>query len=602
MKNHMANGLTHDQSTPSVVLRAGRATSLRGRGPAIGLAIAGLVLLAASIAAAPARAQQGYDPRQTEKRFEDQQSGQGSTARSRLPMPRVSRAEARADTKPMFVLRQIAVTGAVAIPRDRLATAYQPYLGKKVSQADLNAIATAVGDVYRAAGFHLSRAIVPPQDIRDGTIRLQVVEGAITDVVLKGEGAEQFGIRPMLDAVVAERPALLATLERQLLLINGRPGVRIEDTALEEIGTATGCFRLTVYLKTWHFFTSFGIDNLGSSAVGPWQSYATAAFNSYFAAGDSLVVNLSTTPTDPRQLAFGRVAYDVPVGTDGARIGASGYYSEVWPGDIRHLYNDNTKTESFEFHGSVVPLQSQKSSLTLTAAMGFSNVTENDVFGPIYADHIRTVSLTSDYRLQDPFGGNNYLTLGYRRGLDILGASHRDDDFLSRDGAASDFSVVNFWFTRYQTLSDAWSVKLSGAGQWASGALFTSQQFYLGGAAFGRGYGSAEISGDNGVAGSLELRFDQKLNLRYLGGYQLYGFVDSGAAWNVGYGINDGLALTSAGGGVRLFLFDDWQADIGVAAPLGYRAPDNSSRTARLLFSLSSAFKLCPARPSTRCL
>jgi hemolysin activation/secretion protein len=38
--------------------------------------------------------------------------------------------------------------------------------------------------------------------------------------------------------------------------------------------------------------------------------------------------------------------------------------------------------------------------------------------------------------------------------------------------------------------------------------LFTSQQFDLGGAAFGRGYGSAELSGDNGVAGSLERRFD----------------------------------------------------------------------------------------------
>jgi len=31
-----------------------------------------------------------------------------------------------------------------------------------------------------------------------------------------------------------------------------------------------------------------------------------------------------------------------------------------------------------------------------------------------------------------------------------------------------------------------------------------------GGAAFGRGHGSAEIGGDNGIAGSLELRFDQK--------------------------------------------------------------------------------------------
>ena len=169
-----------------------------------------------------------------------------------------------------------------------------------------------------------------------------------------------------------ERPSRLATLERQLLLINGRPGVRIEDTALEEIGNATGRFRLIVVLKTWHLYTSFGVDNLGSSSVGPWQSYATAAFNSYLAPGDSLVLNLSTTPADPRQLAFGRLSYEVPVGTDGARIGASGFYSEVWPGDVRHLINDNTKTESFEFHGSIVPLQSQKSTLTLTAAASVS--------------------------------------------------------------------------------------------------------------------------------------------------------------------------------------------------------------------------------------
>ncbi len=95
--------------------------------------------------------------------------------------------------------------------------------------------------------------------------------------------------------------------------------------------------------------------------------------------------------------------------------------------------------------------------------------------------------------------------------------------------------MLDLWFTRYQTLTDAWSVKIAAAGQIASGPLFTSQQFYLGGAAFGRGYGSAEISGDNGIAGSFELRFDQRLNFRYLTGYQLYGFVDAGAAWNDGF-------------------------------------------------------------------
>lgn len=568
--------------------------------------VANACVLVTVLALSPAQAQQanpGYDPRQTEKRFEDpQQTEQSPAARPRLPRAPFARPEGKADTKPLFVLRHVSVVGAVAIPRDRLATAYQPYLGKKVSQADLADMASAVSDIYRAEGFHLSRAVVPVQDIKDGQLRIQVIEGHITEVTLKGEGADQFGIQPMLDVVAAERPSRLATLERQLLLINGRPGVRIQDTGLEEIGTASGRFRLTVVLKTWHLYTSFGVDNLGSSAVGPWQSYATAAWNSYLAPGDSLVLNLSTTPGDVRQLAFGRLSYEVPIGTDGARFGASGFYSEVWPGDARHLINVNTKTESFELHGSIAPLQSMKSALTLTAGLGFSNVTENDFYGPVYRDNIRTLNLGADYKLQDDFRGTNYLTLGLRQGLDILGASHRDDDFLSRDGASANFTALNFWYTRYQTLTDSFSLKIAGAGQWASGPLFTSQQFYLGGLAFGRGYGCAEISGDNGIAGSFELRFDQKLNYRYWSGYQLYSFVDAGTAWNVGYNFGDGYTLTSAGGGVRLFLFDDWQADIGVAVPLGYRAPDNSSRSARVLFSLSSAFKFCPARPTTRCL
>ena len=237
----------------------------------------------------------------------------------------------------MFVLRGISVTGAHAIPRDQIASVYQPYLGKKVSQADLAAIAAGVGDLYRAAGFHLSRAIVPPQDIGDGRVRLQVIEGGITEVALKGNGAEQFGIRPMLDPVLAESPSRLPTLERQLLLINGRPGVRIADTALEEIGDTTGRFRLIVELNTWHIYTSFGLDNLGSSSVGPWQTYATGAFNSYLAPGDTLALNLSTTPGDPRELAFGRLSYDAPVGIDGIRIGASALHSEVRPGDERRL-------------------------------------------------------------------------------------------------------------------------------------------------------------------------------------------------------------------------------------------------------------------------
>jgi len=545
--------------------------------------------------------QPGFDPRQPEKYFENQ-SEQETLSRPPVKLPSVGQPNTSGDTKPQFALRGIKVSGAHAIPGDRIAATYQPYLGKKVSQADLAAIAGAISDLYRAAGFHLSRAIVPPQDIPDGRVRIQVIEGAIVQTELKGDGAEQFGVRPMLGPVLAEQPSRLATLERQLFLINGRPGVRITDTALEEIGGATGRFRLTVYLKTWHVFTSFGLDNLGSSSVGPWQTYATGAFNSYLTPGDTLAVNLSTIANDPRELGFARLSYDAPVGVDGVRLGASVLYSAVRPGDARRLDSDITTTEAFEVRASTVPFMSQSSGLTLTMAGTFSNVSEHDLYGPWYNDHIRTASLTADYRLRDGFGGTNFATLTYRQGLDIFGASHFDDDLLSRDGAAANFSVLNIWFTRYQTLNDTWSLKLSAASQTASRPLFTSQQFYLGGAAFGRGYGAAEISGDNSLAGSLELRFDQQLNFRYWTGYQLYAFGDAGAVWNDGYRLSDGLSLTSAGAGARLFLWDDLQADLGVAVPLSYRAPDNERRSPRFLFTLSSAFRLCPERGRGGCL
>lgn len=224
------------------------------------------------------------------------------------------------------------------------------------------------------------------------------------------------------------------------------------------------------------------------------------------------------------------------------------------------------------------------------------------MFGLLYADKIRTASLTADSRVQDSLNGTNYLTLNFRQGLDVLGASQRDDEYLSRFDASPKFSAMTFWFTRYQTLNDSWSIKLAAAGQTTSGPVFTSQQFYLGGIAFGRGYGSAEISGDNGLAGSGEVRFDQKTNLQYLSSYQLYAFVDSGVAWNTGYRPSDGLSLTSVGAGIRLFMSDGLQADIGLAAPLSYRSIDNSTRDVRVLFSLSNALKLCPVRAATRCL
>ncbi len=131
--------------------------------------------------------------------------------------------------------------------------------------------------------------------------------------------------------------------------------------------------------------------------------------------------------------------------------------------------------------------------------------------------------------------------------------------------------------------------------------MLLSQQLYLGGASFGRAYDSAEVSGDNGLAGSLELRFQHPLNDAFFKSYELYSFLESGVVWNNEIAMRDGLSLTSAGAGVRVNLADDLQAGVGVAFPLTYRSPTNDNRSPRFLFSLSSALKLCPSGARLAC-
>ncbi len=517
-----------------------------------------------------------------------------------MPLPQGPHSEVSTDKRPLFRLTGITVEGATVIAADAIAATYQSYIGKTVSKADLTTITEQISNLYRNAGYHLSRAIIPAQDPQRGHIRIKVIEGAISDIVIKGDGAERFGVRPLLAPLTAEQPARLKTLERALLLINDRPGMRIADSVLEEIGTMTGRFRLTVTIETWQVYTAFGLDSWGTPAVGPLETYWASSLNSALRPGDTLGLNLSTSPNRPDELDFTRLAYDAPVGTDGARLGIAGAYGEVWPGDNRQQFGTHTRTTTVDIRGSIEPLLTRNSSLVLSATTGLAEVSERDNFGAIYSDHIRTVRFAGDYQLQDDFGGKNYLTVGIRQGLDVLGASSNQDPFLSRFGGTALATIVDFAYTRYQKLTDAWSLKFATGGQFASATLLQSQEYYLGGPVFGRGYYGGQVSGDNAVAGLAELRFDQPLTENVFKGYQLYAFADRGTVWNF-HDLADRLTLTSAGGGMRLHMAGDLESDVGIAIPTDFRAVANQNRAPHVYFSLTKALKLCLDRTRLSC-
>ena len=182
-----------------------------------------------------------------------------------------------------------------------------------------------------------------------------------------------------------------------------------------------------------------------------------------------------------------------------------------------------------------------------------------------------------------------------------MGASHAGDDFsVAQRRIRQILGAERLAYALPDAVTDAWSLKIAGAGQTASGPLFLSQQFYLGGAAFGRGYGAAEISGDNGMAGSLELRFDEECRASHrLPALRLH---RQRGRRNDGFRYTDGIALTSAGAGVRFLSGQISRPTLPSRRRWAIGRRTTPARDVRVLFSFSSALKLCPSRAATRCL
>jgi hemolysin activation/secretion protein len=521
------------------------------------------------------------------------------SAKPAVRTPQIEIPEVHASSTPFMKLRAVSISGAHAIGESEMAGCYKQYVNVTISQADLVKIAGCITKLYRDAGFHLSRAIVPPQDIKNDEVAIRVIEGRVSDIVLKGDRAEQFGARTILEPITAENPSRLKTFARHLLLANDQAGMRVTDSALEEIGEMTGNFRLTVWVETWHVAANIGLDNLGSSAIGPLESYLTTIFNSYLAPGDSLLFTGGTAPNQPDELAFGLASYDAPVGSDGVRLGGTIWYSSVWPGN-EQVTQTHIDSIAGELRGSVAAVETEAWALRLIAAAGAGQFIERYDAGSLYNDQVRTVRLEAANTFVDPLSGHDYLDVLFRQGLPILGASPSGDQFVSHAGASGTFSVTDIYFSRLQSFNDTWSFRLTGAAQFASAPLFYSQQLYLGGASFGRGFDAGEISGDNGAAGSFELRFDQASQLKPLRSYQLYAFVEGGAVWD--HFDDEGvLSLLSGGVGARLNFDENFSGGVAVAFPLSYHTLTTQPQSPRFLFSLSQALKFCPEQSGIRC-
>lgn len=226
--------------------------------------------------------------------------------------------------KESLVIRSFIVEDHAGEDDAALREILAPHEGKKLTLAQIYAVADEVTAYYRGKGFLLAKAYVPAQDARKGALRIKLLPGRYGSVMVKNSSLVDDDIlQGLVDGARAESPVIRKEpLERAMLRISDLPGAatpRIVVSPGREQGASDLVFdvpadnRITGYL--------FG-DNVGSPYTGRDRLNGGVTVNSPFGIGDRFTA--SGIVSEDADLANARVAYAFPLGLDGLRaeIGA----------------------------------------------------------------------------------------------------------------------------------------------------------------------------------------------------------------------------------------------------------------------------------------
>lgn len=501
------------------------------------------------------------------------------------PLPAGAQHSAERLEASRFVLTGLTIDGVSAYPLRDLAPLYADYLAREVSTEDLVKIAQAITDKYRADGYFLSRAVVPPQ-AGDGHARIRVYEGYIGEVEVTGDAAP--AMEALLSGLTERRPLRLADLERRLTLATDLPGVRarsqiepfLDDPARHKLVVAAG-------LRRWS--GSLHLDNRGTRSVGPVQSNVRIARNSLARAGDQLALSVLTVPTDPGEFLLGELSYGASLSTGSRLRGAiSASRSRQGTDPFNNAVGNESRAASLRLAHPLV--RGRRQSLWAAVMLDARHVEQVFTSGGRYADDLRVVRAS----LQADRGGGSSSTSGYvqvSRGLEVLGATDRPGLGNSRFDADGAFWKINFGATHYRDVGKRAGVYLATDGQWAPDSLLLAEEFAPGGLPYGRAYNYAEISGDSGVAGLAEFRYGFAPKTPQVSFFQTYAFVDAAKVWNrsTPFAVRSA-AFASAGGGVRITLRDRITLRVEAARPLTRTPFETSDKDWRGFASLWASF------------
>ncbi|MFN6482298.1 MULTISPECIES: ShlB/FhaC/HecB family hemolysin secretion/activation protein [unclassified Nostoc] len=474
------------------------------------------------------------------------------------------------DPNAKFRVNRIEVIGSTVFKAEQFAAITDPFVGRELTFAELLQVRDAIAKLYTDKGYVTTGALITPQTVEAGVIKIQVIEGSIQEIKIIGNRRLQSQyIRDRIQ-LGAGRPLNIPHLLEKLQLLRLDP--RIKNLSAElQTGVHPGTNVLQVEVEEAETFKlTASLDNGRSPSVGSFRRGVDLQEANLLGLGDTLSVGYANTDGSNTI----NVNYTLPINAHNGTVSFG--FSQGWNRVIEKPFSVldiQSNTRSYEL-GYRQPLV-QKPTQELAIGLSFSRQESQtelgiDNIGPFRlspgADANGKTNISALRFFQEYTQRNNRYVFAARSQLSF-GVDWFDAN-VSENEPDSRFFAWRGQAQWVRQLAPDTLFLARGDFQLSADSLVPLEQFGLGGQLSVRGYRQDALLTDNGLLFSTELRVPIVRANKINGVLQLTPFIDVGKGWNVKGENPSQSTLLSTGLGLLWKQGDDFLARLDWGIPL----------------------------------
>lgn len=426
-----------------------------------------------------------------------------------------------------FDVMEFEVAGNSVLGAADIQRALTPFTGFGKGVADVEASREALEKAYRDKGYATVVVEVPAQDVRNGIVRLAVVEGKVDQVRVRGARyVLPSEIKAALPGLSEGSVPNVPELQLALSDANSRPTRTITPEFRAGLAPGTVDVDLVVEDKRpWGAALEW--NDQYNRSTDRWRTNASVHYDNLWQRGHSANLFFQTAPFELDQIQVWSASYYAPIGygrtsllgyavqsnTDVATVGGLAVLGDGFMVGARAIHTLGGSPK-----GMVQSLMIGVDFKDYMDQIGIVDPTTHELL--TFDTPVTYLPFTGQYRL---LGGNpksNYeVTLGATFAFD--GVVGDQDEFggvpddpvtpgdQSRPGKRAD-SEASFFFlagsaSYTHRFLEGWEAKGVFDWQLAAVPLISNEQFVLGGAQSVRGYREAEVLGDSGFRVAMDV-------------------------------------------------------------------------------------------------